>query len=418
MQRGLFPRSRISEYTAEGFGLVVEHEEIPYIIYPHEWSFDMFRDAALCMLEVVEISARFGWDIKDCHPYNVLFNSSRPVYVDLGGFRMKPKNRNDGFGKGHDFLRLYWQPLYLWAMGDSYLSQRIISSAHANMPDFSWWLYKHYALHGLGRKLCAKLAKRSARWTRKAAKILRHGQVVAWLSATLASRLPAAIIAQNPDLLRRKIARLNQPPAGPWDDYHSEHMENGKIVSTSRFNRILEIIRTLDCESVVELAGNQGLFTRLIVANTQVRKIICTDYSSNAIDQFYHHCRDHVGEQKDSIVQGAVINFMLPEIAIRLSPPNERLKSDLVLALAVTHHLILSQNFPLREILRTIEGYTRRFAMVEFMPLGLWNGSKAPPVPDWYTKDWFQGVFVEFFDLILVEEIETNRIVFLGRLKK
>lgn len=416
-RRGLFPRSRITEFTTEGFGLVVEHDQIPYVVYPQEWSFDMFRDAALSVLEIVEVADRFGWILQDCHPYNILFTSARPIYVDLGAFKPKPKNRDDGFGKGHDFLRLYWRPLYLWALGDSFLSHCIISSAHANMPDFSWWLYKNYHLHVLGRKACARLAKWAAKRARKAAKLLRHGQVVAWLSPSLASRLPVDIIAQNPSLLRRKIARLNRPPPSPWDDYHSEYLKNDDILSTPRLDRILEIIRSLDCASAIELAGNQGLFTRLIVANTQVKKIVCTDYSSSAVNRFYLHCRDHPDEFKDAVVQTAVFNFMLPEIASRLSPTSERLKSDLVLALAVTHHLTLSQNFPLKEILRTIAGYTRRFAIVEFMPLGLWGGQKAPPLPGWYTKEWFERAFAEFFDLIAVEELEKNRVAFVGRLK-
>jgi hypothetical protein len=108
---------------------------------------------------------------------------------------------------------------------------------------------------------------------------------------------------------------------------------------------------------------------------------------------------------------------MLPEMAFGESPPPERLRSDLVIALAVTHHLVLSQNFPLREVLRTMAGYTRRFAMVEFMPMGLWNGHTAPPVPGWYTQDWFHRIFAEFFDSITVEKLEENRILFVGHLK-
>jgi hypothetical protein len=393
----------------------VEHKTIPYVLYPHEWSFDMFRDAALAVLEVVEIGAQFGWDIKDIGPHNVLFSGLQPMFVDLGGFRKKP--RGDGFDKGLDFLRYYWRPLQVWASGESFLAQRIIASSNGNMPDLSWWLYQHSALRILGLKKCARLAKWSAKWARKAANLLRHGERLAWLSVALASRLPAEVVARNPRLLRRKITRLNQPPPSPWDDYHSEHIQNGSIVSTPRFNRILEIIRSLDCESVIELAGNQGLLTLLIAEKTQVGKVVCTDYSSSAINRFYHHSRSRADKLHSRSLHGAVLNFMLPEMAFGESPPPERLRSDLVIALAVTHHLVLSQNFPLREVLRTMAGYTRRFAMVEFMPMGLWNGHTAPPVPGWYTQDWFHRIFAEFFDSITVEKLEENRILFVGHLK-
>lgn len=87
VRRNIFPASRITEYTLDGFALVVEHEVIPIVVYPHEWSFDMFRQAALVVLEVVEVAERFGWDIQDCSPYNILFKNTQPVYVDLGSFR-------------------------------------------------------------------------------------------------------------------------------------------------------------------------------------------------------------------------------------------------------------------------------------------------------------------------------------------
>jgi len=415
MRRGFFPQSQITEHVMEGFDFVVEHKTVPYVIYPHEWSFDMFRDASLAVLEVVEICAKFGWDIKDCHPQNVLFSGNQPLFVDLGSFRKKP--RSVGFEKGLDFLRCYWRPLYVWASGESFLAQRLISSGSGPMPDLSWWLYRHSSLRVLGAKKCARLAKWSAKWARKAAKLLRHGNVVSWLSPSLASRLPASILAKNPSLLRRKIARLTQPLPSQWDDYHSEHIQNGAIISTPRFDRILEIIRLLDCASATELAGNQGLLTLLIGAKTKLDRVVCTDYSSSAINRFYNYCRSHTDKLNARHLQGAVLDFMLPERTFGEASPSERLKSDLVIALAVTHHLILTQNYPLREILKTIRGYTRRFAMIEFMPLGLWNGHNAPPVPDWYTKDWFQQIFTEFFDLVAVEELEKNRILFVGRLK-
>ncbi len=73
--------------------------------------------------------------------------------------------------------------------------------------------------------------------------------------------------------------------------------------------------------------------------------------------------------------------------------PVKRLQSDVVLALAVTHHLLLVQKIPVARILKTIGAYSRRLVFVEFMPLGLWDGRTAPPVPAGYTIDWFRRNF-------------------------
>ena len=130
-EKGLFPRSRISDHTLEDFALIVEHEPLPYVTYPFEWSFDMFRDAALAVLGVSEIAARYGWGLKDCHPYNVIFDGIRPQYVDMGSF--VPAVSVSSFQYSAEFLACYWRPLSIWAAGD-HLAQRIISSAHVMMP--------------------------------------------------------------------------------------------------------------------------------------------------------------------------------------------------------------------------------------------------------------------------------------------
>jgi hypothetical protein len=62
--------------------------------------------------------------------------------------------------------------------------------------------------------------------------------------------------------------------------------------------------------------------------------------------------------------------------------------SDVVFALALTHHLILSQNYDIHAIFSTISMYSRKYVYIEFCPLGLWSNGKAPPFPDWYNEAW------------------------------
>jgi hypothetical protein len=62
--------------------------------------------------------------------------------------------------------------------------------------------------------------------------------------------------------------------------------------------------------------------------------------------------------------------------------------------------------------------YSKRYVFIEFMPLGLWNGKSAPPVPLWYNLDWHRNSFQNYFSIILEEKIEENRILFVGELLK
>jgi hypothetical protein len=415
-ERRLFPKSRISAHTLAGYALIVEHETMPHVTYPHEWSFDMLRDASLSVLEISEIAARFGWRLKDCHPYNVLFHLGHPIYVDLGSFI--PRSTDDGFLRGTDFLSLYWQPLTIWASGDRFLAQRIISSGHETMPVMSWLLYKCALLRLLSDRTKNWACRQWQRITGRIASLFRSGSALGSIAAPVAGAIPISFCIGNIEMLRVKMSALSAPvPSSAWHDYHGEYMQQGRPTSTPRFDRLIEIVNSLDCESVVELGGNQGLLSLLLCSKTDVKHVVCTDYDDNAINQLYGHLRKSESMPLGRNIQPAVINFMVPEMNFHTTHPSERFRSDLVTALAVTHHLTLTQNFHLSQIMHNIASYTRKYALVEFMPLGLWNGTVAPPIPDWYNSTWFLAAFSEYFDVVQVEHIEPNRVLHVGKLK-
>src|SRR3989338_6754930 len=110
--KGLFVESRLLH---EGGGIVVEHKRLTPVIYPHEWSFAMLRDAAIAVLEVGKIAEKFGYSMKDCHSWNVVFSNGKAVYVDLGSFvKMESELPEFPF---QEFLESYYYPLFLWEVG-------------------------------------------------------------------------------------------------------------------------------------------------------------------------------------------------------------------------------------------------------------------------------------------------------------
>ena len=63
--------------------LVLEARRVPVVSYPYEWSFSMLRDAALLTLDITEACLQAGFQMKDATAYNVVFDGSRPVMIDL-----------------------------------------------------------------------------------------------------------------------------------------------------------------------------------------------------------------------------------------------------------------------------------------------------------------------------------------------
>jgi hypothetical protein len=193
-----------------------------------------------------------------------------------------------------------------------------------------------------------------------------------------------------------------------WGDYHQQIKTKEK-----RFFRILEIVTQIEdgLKTAVDIAGNQGKFTRLLVQSTSIKKAVCIDYDEKAVDIGYRWAKaDGV-----SNVTFAHFDFMAPVVKASWSLPHERFRCDAAFALALTHHLLLSQNYDLDEILQRIASYASRYVFVEFMPKGLWVSGAEVKVPGWYRLEWFRERFLETFNLVHEEQIAVNNVLFVGR---
>ena len=84
--RKYFPETSITDYQMEGFSIILEHKRIWPVLYPQEWTFSMLKDAALMVCRTAIIAKRYGYNMRDCHGLNVLFDGANPQFIDLGSF--------------------------------------------------------------------------------------------------------------------------------------------------------------------------------------------------------------------------------------------------------------------------------------------------------------------------------------------
>lgn len=77
------PTEQVPAPSGDGtWALVLEHERIPFVSYPYEWSFGMLRDAALVTLQAQSIAFEKGFTLRDATAYNVQFQRGRPLLID------------------------------------------------------------------------------------------------------------------------------------------------------------------------------------------------------------------------------------------------------------------------------------------------------------------------------------------------
>lgn len=418
VNNNLFPRSWITDCKLDGYGLVIEHERIRPVIYPYEWSFSMLKDATIAVLKVNMIARKYGYQTKDCHGFNILFDGRHPKFLDLGSF-VKIEDGSACWPAYEEFKRFYYYPLFIWGNGDEHIARRMLTGGSV-MPHYSYLLYRYSSLRLLGPDFLEKLTTLYYGFIKISSvspDVIKKrfpgnfGDILVYLK--LKGLLPLQSV-DFPSLIRKiqKISKKSHKT--PWADYHNELYDGEeRLKSTPRFDRIINIIKDLKVKSVLELGGNQGVFLRLLLERTNVESAICTDYDDHAVEICYLNSKKY-----NNKLATANLNFMIPLALMWHESPAERFKADAVLALAVTHHLILSHNFQIDLVFKTVAAYSKKYVFIEFMPLGLWDGKTAPPVPPWYTIDWFRSSFEKYFNIILEEKVWENRVLFVGELKK
>ena len=114
----------VSDLKIDGYDFVLEHKRIPFVTLPGEWSAAGLQKAALSHLKLCMTMMRTGHCLKDSHAYNMLFDGTRPIFIDFGS--ISPfLGYSDGYWLA-EFYRAYLAPLILFADGKTGLARNLM----------------------------------------------------------------------------------------------------------------------------------------------------------------------------------------------------------------------------------------------------------------------------------------------------
>src|SRR4029078_10562651 len=114
-------------------------------------------------------------------------------------------------------------------------------------------------------------------------------------------------------------------------------------------------------------------------------RVVCSDLDGKAIAARYADARkNHLH------LQPLILDVLNPSPGLGVrntqwAPAADRLHCDLVMALALTHHLTLEHRVGFEEVVASLSAFADRWLLVEFVPgadahLARWS----PVVPEWY----------------------------------
>lgn len=403
IEKELFPKTFFTDYKTNNYKLILEHEKIGFMSYCFEWSFNMMKDAALLVLNVEAVANKYGYHLKDPHAYNVVYKNNKPIYIDLGSF---VKGSNDLVWIGRqDYIYSFYIPLFLITKGYSKLGS-ILMYQYNYLTANEYLTLIHPLISILPNKIRKLLIQVDKVSNKTDISIERRFQSsIPIISAKFIRDFINTHFGKN--YFNKKILNMERPLniTTTWQNYNNDI----DPAIDARMYYIGNEIKNLEgIESCLEIGANQGLFANYILEITNIPHYIAVDFDEGAIDKMY------MNNINNPRLQVVLSDPLTPDMSDYYAGFSKRFKSDLVIGMAITHHLILSQNLNIKYIFRKFHEFTNIYLIVEFMPFGLYYGddNNIPPIPDFYTESWFISNLKEFFEITSRNHVEKNRIVF------
>jgi len=320
VDRGLMVGTELTPYVLEGYSAVVRHARVPLVSYPPEWSPAMLKDAARLTLDLVSELARDGMVVDDPHPWNVLFDATRPVFIDLTSIaRMRRAGRWSG---SSSFRRNTLHPLLLMTSGRDEWARWLMSTDRG--------VWRRDVLGLLPRQSLAMVIDYARdRWSGLDATIKR---------------------------LRAKVESVSVPPAAVARADSSGPMP--ALDSCLRVHRPKSVLM-IDEHDPVRVAGVAAACERLVVI----------DRDPHASSSLYSRAR-----VDDIRVLPLVMDFSLPTPTLGLFGSQsvsglDRFRSDLVVATRFVRYLESDQRrLSCEQLLRGLSQYSAGRVAIAYEP--------------------------------------------------
>jgi len=380
---------------------VLKHEAVPFVSYPYEWTFSMLKDAALLQLDLLLAALEHDLILKDSSPYNVQFKGGRAIFVDVGSFeRVREGEPWVGY---RQFCMLYLYPLLLqaakgvrfqpWLRGSiDGITPRQMRGLMSFRDRFRRGLTTNVFLHARLEERYADRPKETKQEVKRAG-------------------MGKQLIVANVRKMRKLVSRLEwDPPEGVWVAYGERNTYTDED-ARRKDDFVREVATSRPWRLVWDIGCNNGRYSRITAEGT--RYVVAVDADQGPVELLYRELRD----AGDETVLPLTMNLADPSPGLgwrgleRKAMP-DRGSPDLVLALALVHHVAISANVPVRELVDwfaglgsalVIEFPTREDPMVQKLLAPKREGLH----PD-YELGFFERCLGEAFDVSRSERLQSG----------
>jgi ribosomal protein L11 methylase PrmA len=388
---------------------VIKPEKIDFISYPYEWCFSQLKDAALATLKIQKIALENNMSLKDASAYNIQFKNMAPIMIDSLSFETYTEGQP--WVAYRQFCQHFLAPLALMSYTDIKLQQLLkvhIDGLPLNLTNkllpfssnFNLGIFMHIKLHAKSQNFYSDKTIETSKNKGHMSKTAIFGIV---------------------DSLQSCISGLQYKlENSQWGNYYSDTNYSDKA-SEHKEKLIKEFIEQIKPEKVSDFGANTGVYSR--ISTSEKIKTIAFDCDENAVEKNYRLSK----ENRDIFMLPLLMDLTNPSPAIgwenceRMSFI-KRAKTEVIMALALVHHLAIANNLPLPRIADFFEQLCEKL-IIEFVPRSDSQVKKLlatrKDIFQNYTKENFEEALTTHFKIIRAEAIkESDRILYLLERKR
>jgi hypothetical protein len=353
--------TRIFKQTASS--LTLEHALISPANYAYEWPLPMLKDAALLSLDINLALLEKDTILKDATPWNILFRNTSPIWVDFTS--IMPQEKDLLWVAYDQFCRTFLFPLLMGYFYSGKLARALLlESQNGISPQeitkflpgaakfkFGWLNNRLYF-----PKFVIDLARKSG----SEQDLAKRSQKVAYTSASRRVFF---------DSLRKDVSSI--PVSSGSSDWSRYYADINSFFEPTRFDqkqsKVAELINKCKPKTVVDIGCNQGGYA--ILAAQRGAQVIAFDTDEDSVSMLYK-----IAKEKDLNILPLIgdVLYPAPQSGWRgqeFQSAPERFRSEMALALALVHHLAITQIQTFDRIVLTLSEYAEKWLITEFVPL-------------------------------------------------
>ena len=405
-EKKLIPHIELDENFSQSAGCyrTLLPEQIDFLSWPYEWCFSQLKDAALLTLNILKDAIQHGMILKDATPFNIQFKNGRPVFIDTLSF--EKYDATQPWIAYRQFTESFVAPLLLCVYRSPEMLKLLqlypdgipLSLASKWLPLRSRFNFNAFLHIFLQNKISQKSNQHSA-------------------EQPAFSRTKLLNIASN--LLSFVSGMQLKKTKTTWNHYYSDTVLGEKYVN-DKLSIVTGWLKEIPVKTLLDAGTNTGLFAEAAAMHAET--VIAIDSDADCINSLYKHCK----QTGNTNTLPLLIDICQPTPSTgwrneERSSFLSRCRVDMVLALAIIHHLVIGKNVPLQQVAETLNSLTQ-YLVIEFVPnddekvkqMLLYRKDIFP----YYTESAFEDIFGSFFEIIQKVKVgDTERSVFLMKKK-